>query len=152
MASVACAMSSFRLSGVCSVSGRSGDAAAGGAASRSAVRLGSPTAHRGGAPKASKAFRSISRNAGDNRRSSSRVASVAEPPKTTPATFQRNPDDVVASNGREVEQFALECCVKRQTSGEMAPEPSIPQDMLDSAYERCREVTAEYAKTFYLGA
>lgn len=69
-----------------------------------------------------------------------------------PSTFKRRPEDVVASNGREVEQFALECCVKRQLSTEKVPKPSIPAEMLDAAYERCREVTAEYAKTFYLGA
>ena len=74
-------------------------------------------------------------------------------PETTSAstTFERSPEQVVASNGREVEQFALECCVKRQTSGERVPRPRVPEKMLDDAYERCNEVTSEYAKTFYLG-
>ena len=31
------------------------------------------------------------------------------------------------------------------------PPPKINDDTLDDAFERCREVTAEYAKTFYLG-
>jgi len=89
-----------------------------------------------------------SARAGSRRVSASLVEPGAAPAS---ATFQRRPEDVVASNGREVEQFALECCVKRQTSGIRAPPPSIPSDMLDGAYERCREVTGEYAKTFYLG-
>ena len=49
----------------------------------------------------------------------------------------------MASNGREVEQFALEACVRRQTSGERVPPPKINDDTLDDAFERCREVTAE---------
>lgn len=159
MASGACAMSSSRFAGICSVSGRGGDATAGRAvsrASRSAVTLGSSsTAARGGPPsEPRKALRS-SRNAdarGNKNRSSSSVSASLAEPGPAPATFQRRPEDVVASNGREVEQYALQCCVKRQMSGLMVPKPSIPKDMLDSAYERCREVTGEYAKTFYLGA
>ena len=41
--------------------------------------------------------------------------------------------------------------MRRQTSGERVPPPKINDDTLDDAFERCREVTAEYAKTFYLG-
>ena len=67
------------------------------------------------------------------------------------STYQRRPEDVVASNGREVEQFATEACVARQNSGLLVPPPRIPPQMLDEAYERCDEVTGEYAKTFYLG-
>lgn len=77
-------------------------------------------------------------------------ASLMEP-TTKQATYKRRPEDVVASNGREVEQFALESCVARQNSGITTPPPKIRPDTLDDAYERCREVTAEYAKTFYLG-
>lgn len=158
MASAACAVSSSRFAGVCSVSGRGGDATVGRAASRAlrnAFRLGSlSTDARCGAPSEAKKALRNSRNAearNKSRSSSSVSASLAEP-GAAPATYQRRPEDVVASNGREVEQYALQCCVKRQTSGLLVPKPSIPQDMLDSAYERCREVTGEYAKTFYLGA
>lgn len=131
-AGAACAMAA-RFAGVCSVSGR-GDGPARVSASRPArgsVRLDggiSANAARGG--KAVKA------------------ASLMEPEQ---ATYARRPEDVVASNGREVEQFALEKCVERQVAGVKTPAPKIPEDMLDAAYERCREVTAEYAKTFYLG-
>jgi len=65
---------------------------------------------------------------------------------------RRSPEDVVnGGNGYEVEQRALEACVRRQMAQEYVPKFNIPSDTLDSAYERCREVTAEYAKTFYLG-
>jgi phytoene synthase len=75
---------------------------------------------------------------------------VAEPSQQE-QTFQRRPEDVVRSNGKEVELFALEACVKRQESGELAPKVNVVPSILDPAFERCREVTAEYAKTFYLG-
>lgn len=153
MASAACAMSASRVAGVCSVSGR--DGSKGGAASRAsrgAVRL--SASHRGAAGRrALFSGRNNDDAAGGNApRASSRARASLVEPGVEPSTFARRPEDVVASNGREVEQFALQCCVKRQTAGLFAPAPSIPQDMLDQAYERCREVTGEYAKTFYLGA
>ena len=43
-------------------------------------------------------------------------------------------------NGYEVEQRALEACVERQVNDVRAPRFSVPEDTLDSAYERCREV------------
>ena len=71
---------------------------------------------------------------------------------SAPTSARRRPEDVVAGpNGYEVEQRALEACVERQVNDVRAPRFSVPEDTLDSAYERCREVTAEYAKTFYLG-
>ena len=70
---------------------------------------------------------------------------------SAPTSARRRPEDVVAGpNGYEVEQRALEACVERQVNDVRAPRFSVPEDTLDSAYERCREVTAEYAKTFYL--
>ena len=82
-------------------------------------------------------------------------ATLLEPEKTvataTATTFQRDPLDVVASNGREVEAFALDACAKRQESGLLVPKCDVPADLLDAAYERCNLVTGEYAKTFYLG-
>lgn len=71
---------------------------------------------------------------------------------SAPVSARRRPQDVVnGPSGYEVEQRALEACVKRQLANERAPKIIVPGDTLDSAYERCREVTAEYAKTFYLG-
>jgi len=71
---------------------------------------------------------------------------------SAPVSARRRPQDVVnGPSGYEVEQRALEACVKRQLANELAPKIIVPGDTLDSAYERCREVTAEYAKTFYLG-
>ena len=79
---------------------------------------------------------------------------MAEPSQQQNApvqTFQRRPEDVVRSNGKEVELFALKACVKRQESGQLAPKMNVVPSALEPAFERCREVTAEYAKTFYLG-
>ena len=72
---------------------------------------------------------------------------------SAPASARRRPEDVVGdgASGYEVEQRALEACVARQTANERAPKINVPIESLDAAYERCREVTAEYAKTFYLG-
>ena len=71
---------------------------------------------------------------------------------SAPSSARRRPEDVVAGpNGYEVEQRALEACVERQVNDVRAPRFNVPEDTLDAAYERCREVTAEYAKTFYLG-
>jgi len=142
------------VSGVCSGSGR-GDAASGGAAaraaSRSAARVGaSPSFGFRGLSRGAKALRaagvkSAARSSGPSGPSTI-SANLVEPP-----TYQRSPEFVVASNGREVEQRALRACVNRYKSNLKVPKPEIPKEMLESAYERCRVVTGEYAKTFYLG-
>ena len=134
-----------RFAGVCSVSGRAEGARAPAAARapRGAVRLGSRPMTSNIRQKSIGAQAKMIRTSGGVC-----VATLMEQPNT----YQRRPEDVVASNGREVEQLALQACVKRQLSGGSTPKPQIPQEMLDSAYERCREVTGEYAKTFYLGA
>ncbi|CAL54118.1 Squalene/phytoene synthase [Ostreococcus tauri] len=71
----------------------------------------------------------------------------------SPKSTRRRPEDIVNGevSGYEVEQRALEACAARQLANVMAPKISVPSETLDTAYERCREVTAEYAKTFYLG-
>jgi len=141
MASACVSQASF--AGPCSVSGRA----------ERVSTVPSTCAARGAANPARASFHASSlRKAGKPRvarhRAASTQASLMEPQQ---ATYQRRPEDVVASNGREVEQFALESCVRRQNSGDLVPPPKIRNDTLDDAYERCREVTAEYAKTFYLG-
>ena len=96
---------------------------------------------------------SFPRSQGRGGKASTRDA-VAEPSQQQNApvqTFQRRPEDVVRSNGKEVELFALKACVKRQESGQLAPKINVVPSALEPAFERCREVTAEYAKTFYLG-
>ena len=96
---------------------------------------------------------SFPRSQGRGGKASTRDA-VAEPSQQQNApvqTFQRRPEDVVRSNGKEVELFALKACVKRQESGQLAPKMNVVPSALEPAFERCREVTAEYAKTFYLG-
>ena len=90
------------------------------------------------------------RSRGRGGKASTTRDAVAEPSQQE-QTFQRRPEDVVRSNGKEVELFALEACVKRQESGQLAPKVNVVPSILDPAFERCREVTAEYAKTFYLG-
>ena len=150
-AMAAAASVTARFAGVCSVSGRC-DAPAGGSASRAA---------RGAARKGARYGKSSRTNGGiganlrlrnDDRASPSTVvAAVMESGSPSTSTYQRRPEDVVASNGREVEQRALEACVARQKSGILVPPPRVPPAMLDAAYERCDEVTGEYAKTFYLG-
>ena len=134
-------VSQARFAGPCSVSGRAERVST--AASTRAAR---------GAASPARAYLAASLRDAGTRASrlvaASTRASLMEPEQET---YQRRPEDVVASNGREVEQFALEACVRRQTSGERVPPPKIYDDTLDDAFERCREVTAEYAKTFYLG-
>ena len=96
---------------------------------------------------------SFPRSQGRGGKASTRDA-VAEPSQQQNApvqTFQRRPEDVVRSNGKEVELFALKACVKTQESGQLAPKMNVVPSALEPAFERCREVTAEYAKTFYLG-
>jgi len=147
MASAAAASAAAaRFAGVCSVSGRG--AASGASASSRGARgaVASRRATAGIAAKAPNAGASA-RPARASRASVAR-ASLMEPEQQT---YARTPESVVASDGRAVEQFALERCVERQVAGTKTPPPKIPEDMLDAAYERCNEVTAEYAKTFYLG-
>lgn len=142
-----------RFAGVCSVSGR-GDAPAGAGASKTARGVVHTRARCG---KSSRMMMNGGiganlRARNDDRASHSTVvAAVMESGSPATSTYQRRPEDVVASNGREVEQFATEACVARQNSGLLVPPPRIPPAMLDEAYERCDEVTGEYAKTFYLG-
>ena len=140
-----------RFAGVCSVSGRC-DAPAGGAASRAARGAARMGARYGKSSRTNGGIGANLRLRNDDRASPSTVvAAVMESGSPSTSTYQRRPEDVVASNGREVEQFALEACVARQKSGILVPPPRVPQAMLDAAYERCDEVTGEYAKTFYLG-
>ena len=119
-------VSQARFAGPCSVSGRAERISA--AASTRAARK--------CAANPARAFRAASlRDAGtraSRRVAASTRASLMEPEQ---ATYQRRPEDVVASNGREVEQFALEACVRRQTSGERVPPPKINDDTLDDAFE-----------------
>lgn len=58
--------------------------------------------------------------------------------------------------GREVEERALQKCWRRHEAGGAALSCRSPPDRMRSAslkasYDRCAKVTAEYAKTFYLG-
>mmetsp|Transcript_10334 Transcript_10334/g.24825 ORF Transcript_10334/g.24825 Transcript_10334/m.24825 type:complete len:430 (+) Transcript_10334:216-1505(+) len=150
-AMAAAASVTARFAGVCSVSGRC-DAPAGGAASRAARGAARMGARHGKSSRTNGGIGANLRLRNDDRASPSTVvAAVMESGSPSTSTYQRRPEDVVASNGREVEQFALEACVARQKSGILVPPPRVPQAMLDAAYERCDEVTGEYAKTFYLG-
>lgn len=56
--------------------------------------------------------------------------------------------------GREVEEFAMHRCIDlqlRHPGGVPMPRRAWGGAVLEEAYERCGEVTGEYAKTFYLG-
>lgn len=57
--------------------------------------------------------------------------------------------------GKEVEEAAMWRCIKLQQaypSGlDVHLTPSWDKGLLEQAYDRCAEVTSEYAKTFYLG-
>ncbi|ONK71063.1 uncharacterized protein A4U43_C04F4320 [Asparagus officinalis] len=76
------------------------------------------------------------------------------------ATLVANPDGEIAISSEEkvydvvLKQAAL---VREQLSSNVAtdvnPELAVPgsMDLMKEAYDRCREVCAEYAKTFYLG-
>lgn len=58
--------------------------------------------------------------------------------------------------GREVEEHALQKCWRRHEAGGVPLSCRSPPDRqraasLKASYDRCAKVTAEYAKTFYLG-
>lgn len=83
-------------------------------------------------------------------------ASLMEPPNElniTAAALEKAADwsrDLLG-RGKEVEDNALKACMEAAESP--CPNWNCPlqQEILDAAYERCGEVTGEYAKTFYLG-
>jgi phytoene synthase len=58
-----------------------------------------------------------------------------------------------ALKGREVEDYATRRCIEAHEGQRLA----VPRGfrwsggVLDTAYEKCGQVTSEYAKTFYLG-
>lgn len=57
--------------------------------------------------------------------------------------------------GKEVEEAAMWRCIKLQQAHpgglDLQLGPSWGNGLLEQAYDRCAEVTSEYAKTFYLG-
>jgi len=53
--------------------------------------------------------------------------------------------------GKEVERRALLKTIETAEAPAREYTLDVDPDLLETAYERCREVTAEYAKTFYLG-
>lgn len=55
--------------------------------------------------------------------------------------------------GKDVEEYAMWKSIKQHQVGNGRPLPNLKWtgDTLNSAYERCGQVTSEYAKTFYLG-
>ena len=57
---------------------------------------------------------------------------------------------LLMGRGQEVEREAMLSCldVKEGTQKFLS---EYSQEALDEAYERCRLITADYAKTFYLG-
>mmetsp|Transcript_35943 Transcript_35943/g.49890 ORF Transcript_35943/g.49890 Transcript_35943/m.49890 type:complete len:413 (+) Transcript_35943:140-1378(+) len=59
--------------------------------------------------------------------------------------------DTFIGNGKEVENFALDCAIKTAALGERNLKLNVDEEVLEAAYQSCNNVTAEYAKTFYLG-
>jgi len=53
--------------------------------------------------------------------------------------------------GKEVEARALRLAIETANGPRRNLGMNVKDELMDAAYERCREVTAEYAKTFYLG-
>jgi phytoene synthase len=53
--------------------------------------------------------------------------------------------------GKEVERRALLKSIETAEGPTREYNLEVDADLLENAYERCRQVTAEYAKTFYLG-
>jgi hypothetical protein len=55
-------------------------------------------------------------------------------------------------NGKEVEDNAMREAMKAAEAGLVEMDLKVSDELLEQAFERSRRVTAEYAKTFYLGA
>ena len=107
-AMAAAASVTARFAGVCSVSGR-GDAPAGAGASKAARGVVHTRARCGKSSRmmTNGGIGANLRARNDDRASHSTVvAAVMESGSPATSTYQRRPEDVVASNGREVEQFA----------------------------------------------
>jgi len=54
-------------------------------------------------------------------------------------------------NGKEVEDNAMREAMKAAEAGLVEMDLKVSDELLEQAFERSRRVTAEYAKTFYLG-
>jgi len=52
-------------------------------------------------------------------------------------------------NGAKVETDAMQACLDTYVAGKTAAKFECNEELLNEAYERCGEITAEYAKTFY---
>jgi phytoene synthase len=81
---------------------------------------------------------------------------VGPDPRLASQTSQlRNGKSLLLPTGRDVEERAMWRCIELQEAhpqGLALPRrPNWHGGVLDEAYERCGEVTSEYAKTFYLG-
>lgn len=67
---------------------------------------------------------------------------------------QTKPINPLAIGGKEVEERAMRLQIEthlKYPNGRPELAAGLNADQLDEAYERCRYVTSEYAKTFYLG-
>ena len=62
--------------------------------------------------------------------------------------------DPLAQGGKEIEERAMRLQMEthmKYPNGRPELAANLDTDQLEEAYERCRAVTADYAKTFYLG-
>jgi phytoene synthase len=71
--------------------------------------------------------------------------------------FKSAPTLGLALGGREVEAAAMQACIAVHRAHPdglniwNAERPRWSTGVLDAAYERCGDVTSEFAKTFYMG-
>jgi hypothetical protein len=82
------------------------------------------------------------------------VAGVSSGGVLLPGARQVQQPKQAPMTGREIEEAAMQRCIElqlRHPNGVPMPRRAWGGSLLEEAYERCGEVTSEYAKTFYLG-
>lgn len=90
------------------------------------------------------------------RRVACRAAVVDGKPASAEKSVQLREEPRTSSKlvGKEVEERGMMRCIlkhERNSSSNIGPNWTYPQDKLDAAYEKCAYITEHYAKTFFLG-
>lgn len=80
------------------------------------------------------------------------VSSIEAAVKLTGEAKEKFVGQLQFGNGKEVEDNAMREAMKAAEAGLVEMDLKVSDELLEQAFERSRRVTAEYAKTFYLGA
>jgi hypothetical protein len=80
-----------------------------------------------------------------------KVSSIEAAVKLTGEAKEAFVGQLQFGNGKQVEENAMREAMKAAEAGLVEMDMDVGEELLEQAFERCRKVTAEYAKTFYLG-